>query len=278
MNRVFIIMVSLFGIVACTRETSQETKSRNPEYGAHPAIAKIEAPQDLKVGRVEQEIASAITDIPRVLGECDVVQFSEMLTEKISSLPGKSKQMEWCSKATNVLFNMGCGQFNPKYRYNSVWAVGYLKGQIGNCVYNAGTLEDVWYLKLQYLAWFKRQMDWCTAEYAKIEPKTRTRPIPLSVANQARALRLMGESLAVDYRAECSRYEHQFWEDRHKLLAYGSAKVQQKFEEILEHPIRTPGQIQEDHEKAVEAYRREEEAEKFKSNRPLQLVPIDGTK
>ncbi len=280
LNRITTITaISFLGIVACTKENPPKTESRGQKHEGRSTIAKTEKPQVVTVEQKEQEIDSAIKDIPNILEKGGVVEYAKMLTEKISSLPDKVRQLEWCSKATNVLFSIECGQFKSGRKYNSVWAVGYLKGQIGNCVYKAGTLEDVWYLKLQYLAWIKRQQDWCTAEYAKIEPKTRVRPIPLSVANRARALRLMGESLAVDYRGECSRYEYDFWDIRYKLVAERSVmKVQRRFEEILGRPIRTPEQIQEDHEKAVEAYRREEAAEKSKTNRPPPLILIDSTK
>ena len=277
LNRIANIAgISLIGLAACTRETPPEGKALHSNNGSSSAIAAVETPCHSKLASVEQDISAAIDDLPKILEKGGIVQHAEMLREKILSLPDKARQLEWCSKVTNVLFNIECGQFTPRYRYNGVSAVEYLKGQIGYCVYKAGTLEDLWCLKLHYLAWYKRQMEWCMSEYAKIEPRTRVRPIPLSVANRALGLKRMGSSLAAGYEGECDRYEHDFWDDRPKLPKSVSMKVARRFVEILGRPIRMPEQIADDWRKRVEARRREDDA--AKTNRPPPLILIDGTK
>lgn len=259
LNRTTVITsVFLLGLlVACSRENPQEVRTRH----------------------IEQEIESAITDIPKALEKGGMEQYAKMLTVKISSLPDKARQREWCRKATDALFNIELWQLKPGRRYNSMSAVDILRGQIGNCWYKAGSdIEEGWDVKLQYLVWFKRQLDWCTAEYAKIEPTTRIGPIPLTVARKARALKNMKSSLTVDYEAACEIYERDFEYNGYKLPAEGWTNVLRKFEAFLGRPVRTTEQIINDRTKAMEARLRAEEAAQSGTNRPPPLILIDGTK
>jgi hypothetical protein len=207
-------------------------------------------PHEAETRRIEREISIAICDIPKVAEELSAMQFATNLTAKISLLPDVARRREWCRKVMDAVFDIEIEHLKTGCRYRSTGAIEVLEEQISVYWCKEGrTLEEGWCVSLQHLAWSKRQLEWCKAEYAKIGPNTRVRSIPL-------------KNFAVDYEARCERYEQFFWDYGHKMPAESWTNVLRKSEAFFGRPIRTPEQLEEYRQKKAETYRREREVER----------------
>ena len=234
--------------------------------------------RDAEIRRLELEIAGKIAEIPQVIERGGANEFGMSLKAAIARLPDRAKQIEWCKKAFDVVFNIDISHLEPGYQYNSIRAVDAMWTKINGVWCRPGNPFDrSWDMRLRYFGWVKNQIDRCKREYTEIEPKTHTRPIPLSIANRAAGLKNLIEFISYDFDARIARHEHDLWVDKDEFSPGVWADVKKRLETLLDRPIRTLEQLEENHKRAAENSRRMKAAE-AQTNRPPPLILIDGTK